>query len=307
MKKLSIFPKSIASIIVLLLCITVQISFAQDSFSINESPLPAPTEPVNDFAGVIDDTVERQINQKIKDFKAKYNPPVVLAVAVVKTTGERDIFEYSLAVARGWKIGTKDDDNPTALLFIAVDDRKYFTQVSKDLQDELPDALVGQLQRQYLVPAFKQGDYTKGVSDTIDAYIRTIEAKQTGVAVPTPAPVGKTQPQQSKRSSFSLCGALPCLIILFIIMIAIFSRAGRRKNRNDNNRWGGGGFGGGGGSVLPWIIGSAIANSIGNSSSGGWSGGGGSSDWGGGSSGGSDWGGFGGGGDFDGGGAGGDW
>jgi uncharacterized protein len=269
--------------------------------------LPAPTEPVNDFAGVIDDGVEQKINQKIKDFKAKTNPPVVLAVAVVKTTGDRDIFEYSLAVARGWKIGTKDDDNPTALLFIAVDDRKYFTQVSKDLQDELPDGLVGQLQRQYLVPAFKQGDYSKGVNDTIDAYIRTIEAKQTGLATPTPAPVGQTKQQpQSKRGSFSLCGVLPCLIILFILMIAFFSRAGRRKNRNDNNRWGGGGFGGGGG-VLPWIIGSAVANSIGNSSSGGWSGGGSSSDWGGGSSGGSDWGGFGGGGDFDGGGAGGDW
>ena len=52
--------------------------------------------------------------------------------------------------------------------------------------------------------------------------------------------------------------------------------------------------------ILPWIIGSVIANS-GNSSGG--------SNWGGGgsSSGGGDWGGFGGGGDFGGGGAGGDW
>jgi uncharacterized protein len=309
MKKLFVFPKSIASIIVLLSCMTVQIAFSQETkpFSINESPLPPPTEPVNDYAGVIDDAVERQINKKIKDFKAKYNPPVVLAVAVVRTTEGRDIFEYSLAVARGWKIGTKEDDNPTALLFIAVDDRKYFTQVSKDLQDELPDALVGSLQRQNLVPAFKQGDYTKGVSDTIDAYIRTIEAKQTDAPNVTNEPVAKTQPQvQTRKSSFSLCGVVPCLIILFIIMIALFSRGGRKKGRNDRDRWGGGGFGGGGGSVLPWIIGSAIANSIGNSSSGGWSSGGSSSDWGG-SSGGGDWGGFGGGGDFDGGGAGGDW
>jgi uncharacterized protein len=304
MKILRVFPKSIVLLIVLLFCITIQNAFSQ---SLNESPLPAPTEPVNDLANVIDDAVEAQINQKIKDFKARTNPAVVLAVAVVKTTGERDIFEYSLSVARGWKIGSKEDDNPSALLFIAVDDRKYFTQVSKDLQDELPDGLVGQLQRQYLVPAFKQGDYGKGVSDTIDAYIRTIEAKQSGIATPTPVPVGKTkqQPQQG-RSSFSLCGIAPCLIILFIIMIFIFSRGGR-KGRNNNNRWGGGGFGGGGG-VLPWIIGSAIANSISNSSSGGWSGGGGSSsDWGGSGSSSGDWGGFGGGGDFDGGGAGGSW
>jgi uncharacterized protein len=74
----------------------------------------------------------------------------------------------------------KADDNPSALLFIAIDDRKYFTQISKDLEDELPDGQAGQLQRQYLVPAFKQGDYGKGVSDTIEAYIRTIESKGNG-------------------------------------------------------------------------------------------------------------------------------
>jgi uncharacterized protein len=302
MKKLTFSPKSISLLLALLLGIAVQNAFSQDTkpFSLDESPLPQPTEPVNDYAGVIDEATKQQLNQKIKDFKARTNPSVVLAVAVVKTTGDRDIFDYSLAVYRGWKIGTAADDNPGALLFVAVDDRKYFTQVSKDLEDELPDGLAGQIQRQYLVPAFKQNDYGKGISDTIDAYIRTIDAKQNGTATPTPAQqVGQTK---ESRGSFSICGGFPCLIILFVLMLVIFGRGGR--GRNNNNRWGGGGgFGGGGGSVLPWIIGSAIANSIGNSSSGGSS----SSDWGGGSSGGGDWGGFGGGGDAGGGGAGGSW
>ena len=90
---------------------------------------------------------------------------------------ERPIFDYSLAVARGWKIGSKAQDNPSALLLVAIDDRKYFTQVSKDLEDELPDGVVGNLQRQYLVPEFKKGNYGKGISDTIDAYIATIRNK----------------------------------------------------------------------------------------------------------------------------------
>ena len=271
--------------------IAVQTNFAQE-FSINESPLPAPTEPVNDFANVIDDAVERELNQKIKDFKLKTNPQVVLAVAVVKTTGGRPIEEYSLAVGRGWKIGTGEADNPSALLFIAIDDKKYFTLVSKDLQDELPDGLAGQLQRQHLVPAFKQGNYTKGVTDTIDAYIRIIEAKQSGEPIPAS---GETNQKKEEKSSFSF-GL--CLIGLIILMVIIFSRAGKSgRDKNDRDRWGGGGFGGGS-SALPWIIGSIIASggSGGSSSNDSSSGGGGS-----------DWGGFGGGGDFDGGGAGGDW
>lgn len=269
-------------------------AFSQ-SFSINESPLGAPTGFVNDYAGVIDANTKQELEKKITDFKNKTNPPVELAVAIVKTTGERPIFEYSIAVARGWKIGSKQDDNPSALLFIAIDDRKYFTQVSKDLEDELPDGIVGSLQRQYLVPAFKQGNYSKGVADTIDAYIKTIEAKQNGTAPPVTAE--QTDQKQRKTGGLSIGTILCCIGVIFLLLI-VFGSVGRRKNRNDRDRWGGGGFGGGGG-ALPWVIGSIIANS--GSSSGG------SSDWGGSSGGGSDWGGFGGGGDFGGGGAGGDW
>lgn len=269
-----------------------------EPFSINTSPLGEPTGFINDYAGVIDAATKQQLEKRIGDFKNQTNPPVEFAVAIVKTTGERPIFDYSLAVSRGWKIGSKQDDNPSALLFIAIDDRKYFTQVSKDLEDELPDGLVGSLQRQYLVPAFRQGNYSKGVADTIDAYIKTIEAKQNGTA--PPATGQQTERKRESRGSFSISGVICCLGIMLLLLF-VFGSFGRRKNRNDHNRWGGGG-GGFGGGVLPWIIGSAIANS-GSSSSWGSSG---SSDWG--SSGsGSDWGGFGGGGDFGGGGAGGDW
>lgn len=207
-------------LILILLCglLSVQ-TFSQETkpFSINESPLPAPTEPVNDFAGVLDENTKQTLNQRIKDFKAKTNPQVVLAVAIVKTTGDRDIFDYSLAVSRGWKIGTKDDDNPTALLFIAIDDRKYFTQVSRNLEDELPDGVVGQLQRQYLVPAFKAGNYNKGVTDTIEAYIRTIEAKGNGGQ---PANIANTRQERTERRSAGGCNIVTCLIILFVLMLS---------------------------------------------------------------------------------------
>lgn len=288
--------------IFLLFCGLLNFSIrAQSSqpFSINESPLPAPTSPVMDYAGVIDAATKEAIEKKIIQFRDSTDPKVELAVAIVETTGDRPIFDYSLAVSRGWKIGSPEQDNPGALLFIAVNDRKYFTQVSKDLEDELPDGVVGQLQRQNLVPAFRQQNYGKGVSDTIDAYITTIRNKGNAEVAP---PAGTTQPTREKRNSFSLTAFFCCLIVLFLVilpLIASFNKKKKRGGGGDDN-WRGGGFGGGASDALPWIVGSVIANSIGNSSSSS------SSDWGG-SSGGSDWGGFGGGGDFGGGGAGGDW
>lgn len=277
--------------VLLLLAAPSVFSQEQTAFSINESPLPAPSGHVNDFAGVIDAGTKQRLESKLSDFKKKSNPSVEIAVVTVKTTGNRPIFDYSLAVSRGWGIGSKAADNPSLLLFVAIDDRKYFTQVSRDLEDELPDGLTGSLQRQYLVPEFKKGNYGKGISDTIDAFIRTIESRRNGETI---AP--ETAETTSKRDiADRAIDATPdwvcrgfCIIVIILFLIAIFSGRGK----------GGGGSGGSGvASGILWAILSGAALG-GGSSSGGWSSGGGSS---------GGWGGFGGGGDFGGGGAGGDW
>ncbi|MBK7513245.1 MAG: TPM domain-containing protein [Chloracidobacterium sp.] len=285
--------------VLVLFCAAIP-AFGQDQpWSQNTSPLPAPTGFVNDYAGVIDAVTKQQLESKLKQFKETTSPSVEIAVVTVKSTGDRAIVDYSLAVARGWKIGSKLDDNPSALLLVAVDDRKYFTQISKDLEDELPDGVAGSLQRQYLVPEFRKGNYGKGIADTIDAYIETIRNKGN-------APVQKpgATPTASRGGDGSPGGTLFCclMVIILFIIVVVASRGKGGPTKGDKGRWGGGGLGGGGGGgsgALPWIIGSILSGGSGGSSSS-------SGDWGS-SSGGSDWGGFGGGGDFGGGGSGGDW
>jgi len=188
-------------------------------FSTDTSPLPPSTGFVNDFAGVLDTATKQQIEAKLKNLKETTNPQVEIAVAIVKTTGDRPIFDYSIAVARGWKIGSKLDDNPSALLLVAVDDRKYFTQVSRNLEDELPDALAGSLQRQFLVPEFKKGNYGKGISDTIDSYITAI--RNAGNAPSNTNAPAKTTPVKAP-SFISSWGFCCCLVLVIVILIFIF-------------------------------------------------------------------------------------
>jgi uncharacterized protein len=271
-------------------------AFSQSDWNLNTSPLPAPTGPVNDYVGVIDEGTKERLNKRLTEYQRSSG--VELAVAVISTTGDRPIMDYSLAVYRGWGIGSKGDDNPGALLLVAVDDRKYFTQVGRDLEDELPDALAGSLQRQYLVPEFRNRNYAKGIEDTIEAYIRTIDQRSSGTAAsPTPVPSGEREGMSGGQAAYS---SFCCLLVIMVILMIIFANRGGGKGGKD--RWGGGGFGGGASDALPWIIGSAIGSALDSSSSSSSSGWGGS-DFGGGS----DWGGFGGGGDAGGGGAGGDW
>lgn len=284
--------KRILGLVILIICLMAGSTvFAQtgEQFSISESPLPPPTAPVNDYVGVFTEVEKRELNERLIEFNKTWG--VEFAVAVVETTGNRDIFDYSLAVARGWGIGSTAQDNPGALLFVAVKDRKYFTQVSSDLEDELPDGIVGSLQRQFLVPQFRQGNYSKGISDTIDAYMRTFDARRSG----GPLPPDIAAEPASDDAGDAVFQAFCCLAGIFILIMIIAA------SRGDDGKGGRGS--GGGGSGLPWVLASILASSAGSGGSSGSSWGGGSSDWGGGGG----WGGFGGGGDFGGGGAGGGW
>jgi len=118
-----------------------------------ESPLPPPTGYVNDYVGVVDRAVKTELESTLSNLDREQK--IQFAVAVVDTTGGQESFDYSLAVARGWQIGSKDTNKPSLLLLVAVKDRKAFTQVSRHLEGDIPDGLAGQIQREYLVPAVR--------------------------------------------------------------------------------------------------------------------------------------------------------
>ena len=259
-------------------------------------PLPVPFNPIVDQANVIDAETRQKLEAIYLNFKERAQSE--FAVVTVDTTGDQDIFDYSLAIYRGWGIGTKTNDG--FLLVLAIKDRKYFTQVGYHLEGDLNDGLVGQIQRERLVPQLKNGNYSKGIYDTVQAYVATLAAKRGFTIEGIDQRYAYQEPRERTGTSgrtglSSSCCTL--LIILFVILIILSSlkRGGR-----------GGGFGGGGGGG--WL-GLLLLNSVLNSgrgSSSGWSGGGfGGGGWGGGGGGGFG-GGFGGGG-AGGGGAGGSW
>lgn len=256
--------------------------------------MPEPTgNAVNDFANIIDTTTEQRLEQTLINLKREQK--IEFGVVTVKSTGGQEIFDYTLALGRKWGVGAATEEREGLLLLVAVDDRKYYTLVSRHLQGELPDGLVGSIQRQNLIPAFRAGDYGKGVMDTIRAYIdRLAEERGFSTASIYPQEVA-TQPrsqQPIRRTGGNQSSMATCCIVIVVILILLALSRGR-------------GGGGGGGCLNMLLLGSMFSGggrswgSSGGWGSGGWSGGGGDS--------GGGFGGFGGGGDFDGGGAGGSW
>src|SRR5215510_14337954 len=254
-----------------------------------QSPLPPPTGYVNDYAGVIDDTTKQRMETTLTNLDREQQ--IQFAVVTIDSTNGRDIFDYSLAVARGWGIGSKDTSKPSLLLLVAISDRKYQDQTSRHLEGDLPDGLTGQIKREKLVPAFRAGQYGKGLSDTINAYIVEVAAKR-GFNTDTIFAPGVSAPPRSSRGTATWLTPVIVLVVAAFILIVLFRGRGGR-----------GGYGGGG---WNWFLLSMLMNSGRGSGSSGWSSGG-FGRFGGSSGGGGGFGGFGGGGDFGRGGSGGSW
>lgn len=268
-------------------------SFAQTT----QSPLPPPTGYVNDYVGTIDRATKSELEATLTNLDRQQK--IQFAVAVVDKTGGQDIFDYSREVARGWGLGSKDTQKPSLLLLVAIKDRKYFTQVSRHLEGDLPDGLAGQIQREKLVPAFRAGDYSGGIRETINEYIRTVARKQGFSTDKIFAPGASAGRTRDSRPKASFCVSIIVLVVIAFVVLALIGAARGRGSGGPGSR--------GSGGWLGWLLLSMLLSGRTGSSSSGWSGGGFGGFGGGGGGGGGGFGGFGGGGDFGGGGAGGSW
>ncbi|HST52221.1 MAG TPA: TPM domain-containing protein [Pyrinomonadaceae bacterium] len=286
-----------ACVATLCLLAFAQVASAQDARAYTKSPLPPPTGYVNDYANVIDAASKQRLTAILNNLKDRAD--IEFAVVTVPTTGDTPIFEYSLAVARGWGIGSKEGEKDGLLLVVAVNDHHWQVQVSRHLEGDMPDSLAGEIGRQRLTDAFRRGDYGQGITDFVQTVAATLAEKR-GFSVEgidqrnAYHPTAQSQRGTSTRGGAGGFGIGTCCLIIFILFILISMFRGR----GGRGGWGGGGGGG-------WLSALLLANVLSNvgggrRSSSGWGGGG--SGWGGGG-----FGGFGGGGDFGGGGAGGSW
>ena len=122
---------------------------------------PAPRAYVNDEAGVMDARTAGELNGVLSELDARAKAQV--AVLVVNTLGGADIETYAAAIYKKWGVGDRRT-NRGVLLLVAVRDHKARIEVGYGLEGILPDGLTGGIQDKYMVPYFRKGDYSGGVS-----------------------------------------------------------------------------------------------------------------------------------------------
>jgi uncharacterized protein len=237
-------------------------------FSQEVLPPPNPPKLVTDAAGILSEAEKSALEQKLVAVDDSSSNQI--AVVIIKSLQDRPIEEYATKLFRTWGIGNKKTNNGV-LLLVAVDDRKVKIETGNGLEGAIPDIVAGDIIRNRIAPAFKAGNYYKGIDEATDALAQ--------------AAVGEYKVAR-KRDKSSSDGDSPLLVFFILLIIVGIILAGIG---------GGGGFGGGRrrrsdfGSLAEGIILGSLLN--GGGRGGGWGGGG----FGGGGFGGGGFGGFGGG------------
>jgi uncharacterized protein len=250
-----------------------------------EQTLPKVQGLVNDYANVLNADQYAQLTKKLRALEDTTG--IQIAVVFERSHEGYGAFDRAMFLARGWDVGDKNDRSGI-LMYIAVDDRDYYTVTSDRTQGKLPDGFVGIVAQDYFKPNFRKNDYYTGVDQATDAFIQAMngEFKRSNRN-------GYTYTYTSEHTGWVALFLGLFIPFLFFFIVWKFFKAIRRGVT----------VGGGNSGCLNAILLNAALNS-GRSSSWGSSS---SSDWGSSSSS-SDWGGFGGGGSgFNGGGAGGSW
>ncbi|MGE0680552.1 MAG: YgcG family protein [Candidatus Binatia bacterium] len=213
----------------------------------DEVRIPSPQGFVSDFAGIISNSTRKQLTDLLQELKEKTRAEI--AVVTVDTTQPLSTFDYAMKIAEAWKPGAKGQDNGVVFL-VAVKDRKMFIVTGYGVEGALPDGKVGAIQDEYITPAFKRGEYARGILDGVRV-IASVLAQEYGVTL-----TGVSSYSVGTRGSRT--GELdPTLVILFafiLFSVLLASFTGTRRSRY--TRFGGrrpygsgfgGGFGGNGG------------------------------------------------------------
>ncbi|MDR7285228.1 uncharacterized protein J2X84_004077 [Pseudomonas corrugata] len=210
-----------------------------------ELTFPSLTGRVVDNAQMIEPSVREQLTQQLKAHETATGEQLV--VVTLPDLQGTDIADFGYQLGRAWGIGQKDKNNG-ALLIVARDERKLRIEVGYGLEDRLTDAQSSVIINQVITPAFKAGNFSKGISDGVAAMLVVLG----GSSLDEPSTV--YEPRGDEDSDFMARhpGVFVFLVMLFILTFFVLQMlgilpAGRGGSGGSGGGFGGGGFGGGGG------------------------------------------------------------
>lgn len=214
--------------------------------------LPSLTGRIVDAAQIIDARSKPEVERKLEDLESRSG--IQLVVATIKSLEGQDIESYANQLFRTWKLGEKTKNNGV-LLLVAPSERKVRIEVGYGLEGTLTDALSNVIITNALVPRFKTGDFTGGISRGVDDIIAVLTTDPSDWQQRTSFRADR--PQKTDPVNWVMFAGIIIVIFLLIwspgfrwvffniVLNLAISSGGSRSSGGSSS---GGGFSGGGGS-----------------------------------------------------------
>ena len=134
------------------------------AFALN---IPNPTgRYVSDFALILSPSAASQLENSLETFERETSNQILVVTMPSLEGGSLE--DFSIRLAEKWKAGTQKKDNG-AILLIFKEDRAVRIEVGYGLEGALPDIICSQIIQNQIVPAFRAGDYDKGVLSAVES------------------------------------------------------------------------------------------------------------------------------------------
>lgn len=124
-----------------------------------------------DAANLLPPSARSAIDRKLRALEKATGHQFV--VVTIGSLGGHAIEDYGVTLGRSWGIGRKNI-NDGVLLIVAPHERKVRIEVGYGLEKALRDDEAAAIINSAILPAFRAGDYPRGISAGVDGVIREI-------------------------------------------------------------------------------------------------------------------------------------
>ena len=132
-------------------------------------------EQINDEAHIFSQNERDELLSLVQNFEQ--NSTTQIAIVTLNSLENKSIEELSLEIARGYKLGQKEDNNGV-LLVVAPNEKKVRIEVGYGLEGVLTDAISSEIINSVMIPEFKNGNMSEGVKEGVLAIIKAASGEE---------------------------------------------------------------------------------------------------------------------------------
>jgi uncharacterized protein len=216
-----------------------------------ESGYPQPTDmAINDFVHQLNSSDAGAITQLLNDLKNQHGiEGTVVTINSIHdySTNDKTIEEFATHLFNTWGIDSKAN-NRGVLILVAVRDRKVRIELGTGYESQYNDEMQ-QVINEQMLPAFKQGDYSRGLYQGTRGVIATLTGvwppderpaqASSGSNLTAPVVTASSADRSDQRMGILLFGAL-VVIVGYLVLAYIFDwpvRNSRSDNDYHRNSW----------------------------------------------------------------------